>query len=153
MVGNYLKSGPAATVSKLTQCTVGANGNSEGYPIYWDMTSRYYVEGNMIDGSAAGWEKITFDNGTITHNGKRYSKDPNHYNGDNEEYLTSNYTPVEAGTDSSGNKMYAEIQETEVRIYYSQNDYDWAGVVAYGDVNKDDLAVLCLKHLTCYQTA
>ncbi len=65
-----------------------------------------------------------------------------------QEYLTSNYTPVEAGTDSSGNKMYAEIQETEVRIYYSQNDYDWAGVVAYGDVNKDDLAVLCLKHPT-----
>lgn len=90
MVGNYLKSGPSATITKLTQVTVGASGNAEGYPIYWDMTSRYYVDGNVIDGNSAGWNKFKYDNGTIEHNGKRYSLDPNHYNGSNETYLTVN---------------------------------------------------------------
>ena len=90
MVGNYLKSGPSANITKLTQVTVGASGNAEGYPIYWDMTSRYYVDGNVIDGNSAGWNKFKYDNGTIEHNGKRYSLDPNHYNGSNETYLTVN---------------------------------------------------------------
>ena len=90
MVGNYLKSGPAATITKLTQVTVGASGNAEGYPIYWDMTSRYYVEGNIIDGQEAGWNKFKYDNGTIERDGKRYSLDPNHYNGSSENYLTVN---------------------------------------------------------------
>ncbi len=90
MVGNYLKSGPAASITKLTQVTVGASGNAEGHPIYWDMTSRYYVAGNVIDGSPAGWDKFKYDDGTIVHDGKRYSLDPKHYNGSNETYLTAN---------------------------------------------------------------
>ena len=90
MVGNYLKSGPSANITKLTQVTVGASGNAEGYPIYWDMTSRYYVDGNVIDGNSAGWDKFKYDNGTIEHDGKRYSLDTNHYNGSNETYLTVN---------------------------------------------------------------
>ena len=92
MVGNYFKSGPAATIDRLTQVTVGASGNSEGYPKYWGMTSRYFVDGNTIDDAPAGWETFEYDSGTITSNGKRYSKDPNHYNGDNETYLTVNGT-------------------------------------------------------------
>lgn len=92
MVNNYMKSGPAATVSKLTQVTVGAEGNSSGHPNAYGMTSRYYVDGNLIDGNAAGWNKFKYDNGTITHNGKRYSKDPNHLHGANAEYITSNGT-------------------------------------------------------------
>ena len=88
MVGNYYKSGPGATIDRLTTVTVGAKGNSDGYPKYWDMTSRYFVEGNMIDNKNAGWETFRYDDGTIERNGKRYSKDPNHYNGANEEYIT-----------------------------------------------------------------
>lgn len=88
MVGNYYKSGPAGSTTRLTQVTVGSEGNASGYPIYWDMTSRYYVEGNTINNVAAGWETFAYDDGTITRNGKRWSKDPNHYNGANEEYAT-----------------------------------------------------------------
>ena len=54
------------------------------------MTSRYYVDGNVIDGNSAGWNKFKYDNGTIEHDGKRYSLDTNHYNGSNETYLTVN---------------------------------------------------------------
>ena len=92
MVGNYYKSGPAATVSKLTQVTVGANGNAEDYPIYWGMTSRYFLDGNLIDDEAAGWEKFVYDSGTLTLDGDHYSKDPNHYYGDTVGYVTSGNT-------------------------------------------------------------
>lgn len=88
MVGNYLKSGPAANITKLTQVTVGASGNAKGYPIYWDMTSRYYVDDNVIDDHSAGWDQFKYDSGTIEHDGKRYSLDPNHYNGNDETYLS-----------------------------------------------------------------
>ena len=133
MVGNYLKSGPAATIKKLTQCTVGANGNSENYPIYWDMTSRYYVEGNMIDGSAAGWEKFTFDDGTITHDGKRYSKDPNHYNGENEEYLTSN------GTDYICMQLDAPTATGEITTHSATNAYEKVLTYAGASLNMDEV--------------
>ena len=88
MVGNYYKSGPAATVDRLTTVTVGASGNASGYPIYWGMTSRYYLEGNLIDNKAAGFEKFLYDDGTITKNGVHYSKDANHYYGSDVAYLT-----------------------------------------------------------------
>ena len=92
MVGNYYKSGPGATIDRLTQVTVAADGNAGNDQTFWGMTSRYYVDGNTIDGKAAGWETFRYDDGTIERNGKRYSKDPNHYNGANEEYLTVNGT-------------------------------------------------------------
>ena len=133
MVGNYLKSGPAATIKKLTQCTVGANGNSEGYPIYWGMTSRYYVEGNMIDGANAGWEKFTFDDGTITHDGKRYSKDPNHYNGDNEEYLTSN------GTDYICMQLDAPTATGEITTHSATNAYEKVLTYAGASLDMDEV--------------
>ena len=88
MVGNYYKTGPAATTSRLTTCTVGASGNASGYPIYWTMTSRYYLSGNQINSNAnAGWSNMDYDDGTYVINGKRYSPDPNHYNGANETYV------------------------------------------------------------------
>ena len=88
MVGNYMKSGPAATVTKLTQCTVAASGNSSGHPNIYGLASRYYVSGNLIDGVEAGWNKFTYDGGTVTQNGKHYAQDPNHMHGSDAEYIT-----------------------------------------------------------------
>ena len=92
MVNNYYKSGPAANTTKLTQVTVGSNDNAEGYPKYWGMTSRYYLEGNLIDNQAAGWSQFDYDGGTLLRNGERYSKDPNHYNGSDAPYINNNGT-------------------------------------------------------------
>ena len=87
MVNNYFKTGPAATTNRLTTVTVGASGNAEGYPIYWTMTSRYYLSGNRINDIAdAGWSYMSYDNGTYTINGQRCSSDPNHYYGDHVTY-------------------------------------------------------------------
>ncbi len=88
MVNNYYKTGPAAGTSRLTQVTVGAEGNASGHPNLWGMTSRYYVDGNKINGNNAGWETFIYDDGTILREGKRWSQDPNHYNGEDERYIT-----------------------------------------------------------------
>ena len=95
MVGNYYKTGPAATTSELTTVTVGASGNASGYPIYWTMTSRYYLNGNRINSNtSAGWSNVDYDDGTYLINGKRYSPDPNHYYGNGVTYVKNT-----AGTD------------------------------------------------------
>lgn len=87
MVGNFYKTGPAATTNRLTTCTVGSSDNASGYPIYHTMTSRYYLNDNKINNTAAGWSYMSYDDGTYLINNKRYSPDPNHYNGENETYV------------------------------------------------------------------
>ena len=91
IVNNYYKTGPAASTSLITTVTVGASGNAEGHPTLWNMTSRYFIEGNQMNSSTGNdWDRIKYDNGTITLNGDHYSLDPNHFNGENEEYVTQN---------------------------------------------------------------
>ena len=87
MVKNYYKTGPAAKTNLLTTVTVGASGNAEGYPIYWTMTSRYFVDGNQIDGVDKGQEAFNYDDGTYIINGQRCSPDPKHYYGDTVAYV------------------------------------------------------------------
>ena len=88
MVGNYYKTGPAGSTTRLTTVTVGASGNSEGYPKYWTMTSCYYLNGNQINNNTnTGWADMAYDDGTYVINGKRYSPDPNHYNGADVAYV------------------------------------------------------------------
>ena len=131
MVGNYYKTGPAATTSRLTQVTVGASGNAEGFPIYWGMTSRYFVDGNLINNKAAGWETFSYDDGTITQNGKRYSKDPNHYNGADEEYVTV------SGTDYVCMQLDEAAPMGEVTTHNAATAFD--KVLAYaGDSHERD---------------
>ena len=95
MVNNYYKTGPAASTSRLTTVTVGASDNASGYPIYWTMTSRYYLSGNQINSNAnTGWSQVGYDEGTYVINGVRCSPDPNHYYGDGVTYYQNS-----AGTD------------------------------------------------------
>ena len=133
MVGNYYKSGPAGNTTHLTQVTVGASGNSEGYPIYWGMTSRYFVEGNTIDDAPAGWETFDYDQGTITRNGKRYSKDPNHYNGENETYLTN------SGTDYICMQLDEPAPTGEVTTHDADIAYQQVLAYAGASLNRDDV--------------
>ena len=92
MVNNYMKSGPAATVTKLTSCSVATSSNSSDHPNIYDMASRYFVEGNIIDGNRVGWEKIIYDDGTIVKDRKHYAQDPKHMHGSDAEYITDNGT-------------------------------------------------------------
>ena len=98
IVNNYYKAGPATSISKVTEVSVGAVGNSEGYPKYWGMTCRYYIDGNKMsnkEGTSVtdfGWSKVIYDKksttsgkeneGTFTIDGEQWSLDPNHYYGE-----------------------------------------------------------------------
>ena len=90
MVGNYYKSGPAATIDRLTTVSYCNSGNASGSPTYWDMTSRYYLDGNLIDGKTAGWNKMRYDSDVPVSGGKYYTYDPNHYYGSNLTYTKVN---------------------------------------------------------------
>ena len=125
MVNNYFKSGPAASTSRLTTVTVGANGNSENYPIYWTMTSRYYLSGNQINNVAnAGWSYMSYDDGTYTINGERYSLDKNHYYGN-----TVTYAKNSNGDDCVPIKMNSPAPAGEVTTHTAATAFN--KVVAY----------------------
>ncbi|MBR1548435.1 MAG: pectate lyase [Prevotella sp.] len=131
MVGNYYKSGPAATVNRLTTVSIGNSGNSSGHSEYWTMTSRYYLEGNQIDGSNAGWEKMSYDSDVPSSGGQRYTNDPNHYYGEN---LT--YTKV-GGTDCLPIKLDSPAPTGEITTHTAATAFEkvlsYAGASLYRD--------------------
>ncbi len=93
MVNNYYKTGPAGTTNRITTVTVGAEGNAEGHPAFWGMTSRYFIEGNYMYNNSSvtsnNWSGVTYDSGTYTINGEKCSLDTANYYGDAVEHLTS----------------------------------------------------------------
>lgn len=80
----------------------------------------------------------------------------------NPKYLVTNYhvidTYIESGEGKSavfntsktyqGKKVYLACEGIEIRIHYSEKDYDVASVVDYGDDDKVDVAILKLKEST-----
>ena len=135
MVNNYFKTGPTATTSRLTTVTVGASGNSEGYPKYWTMTSRYYLSGNQINSTKnAGWNYMSYDDGTYLINGKRYSPDPNHYNGANETYEKNS-----AGTDCICMQLDEPTYTGEVTTHTAEQAYEKVLTYAGASLIQDDV--------------
>ena len=81
MVGNYYKSGPAATIDRLTTVSMANQTTAKGYEWCWGMVSRYFLDGNLIDGHNAGWERMRYDSDVPSQNGVYYTNDSNHYYG------------------------------------------------------------------------
>jgi hypothetical protein len=134
-VNNYYKSGPAANVTHLTQVTVAASGNAGNDQTFWGMTSRYYVEGNTIDGNAAGWEKIIYDNGTLVKDGEHYTPDPNHYYGNGVNYLkngTTDYVRI---------RMDEAAPIGEVTTHTAANAYEKVLTYSGASLHPDDVDV------------
>lgn len=131
MVGNYYKSGPAATIDRLTTVSIGNSGNAKDNPIYWDMTSRYFLDGNMIDGNNAGWNKMSYDSDVPSSGGTYYTRDPNHYYGAD---LT--YTKV-GGVDCLPIPLDAAAPTGEVTTHTAATAFDkvlgYAGASLYRD--------------------
>ena len=91
MVNNYYKTGPAGTTSSVTTVSIANSTSSKDNKKYWDMTSRYYINGNRMNNSENyDWTNVSYDTGVVTHNGLKYTKDPNHYYGENLEYTSIN---------------------------------------------------------------
>ena len=88
MVNNYYKTGPAATTSRVTTVSIGNSTSADKYPIYWDMTSRYYIHGNQMNSNANyDWTNVSYDGGVFTINGEKYCLDKNHYYGEGVTYV------------------------------------------------------------------
>lgn len=100
MINNYYQAGPATTHPyQVTDINVGAEGNSSGYPIYWGLSSRYYINGNYVEAAGENaenydWKGVTYDTATKeaekghSHiNGELYIPDPNHYYGSKVSYI------------------------------------------------------------------
>ena len=135
MVNNYYKSGPAANVTHVTQVTVAASGNAGSDQTFWGLCSRYFVDGNLIDNKAAGWDKFIYDNGTLTIGNDHYIADPNHYYGSGVDYLTKN------GTDYVRIRMDEPAPTGEVTTHSASVAFEkvlgYAGASLYRD-NVDD---------------
>ena len=134
MVGNYYKSGPAGGTSHLTQVTVGASGNASGYPVYWTMTSRYFVDGNQINGKAAGMETFTYDSGTYTIDGYRCSPDPNHNNGEDVDYYKN-----DDGTDCVRIALEQPAPKGEVTTHQAATAFDKVLQLAGASLCRDNV--------------
>lgn len=88
MVNNYYKTGPAATTNRVTTVSIGNSTSADKYPIYWDMTSRYFIKGNQVNSNANyDWTNVSYDGGVFTINGEKYCLDKNHYYGEGVTYV------------------------------------------------------------------
>lgn len=137
MVNNYFKSGPAATTSKLTTVSVASSGNADDNPIYWTMTSRYYLSGNQINNIAdAGWSYMLYDSGTYSINGQQCSPDPNHYYGSNVTYYKNSN-----GTDCVPIKLDSPAPFGEVTTHSAATAFDKVVSYAGASLIRDNVDV------------
>ena len=133
MVGNYYKSGPGHSIDRLTTVSLAGSGNAGDDQTFWDMTSRYYLNGNLIDGSEAGWEKMKYDSGIPQWGGQYYTHDPNHYYGNDVEY-----TQV-GGVDCVPIRLDNEAPIGDVTTHSADATFDKVLAYAGASLHQDDV--------------
>ena len=139
MVANYFKSGWAASIDRLTTVTLATSGNAGSDKTFWDMTSRYFLEGNMIDNNNAGWEKMKYDGGIPYFNGQYYTHDPKHYYGS-----TLTYTNI-GNVDCLPIKLDTEAPKGEVTTHSSMKAFEKVLAYAGSSLYRDDVDVRYMK--------
>ena len=88
MVNNYYKTGPAATTNSVTTVSIANSTSSKDNKTYWDMTSRYFIQGNQVNNTPNyDWTNVSYDSGVQTINGERYTLDSLHCYGDTVTYV------------------------------------------------------------------
>lgn len=134
MINNYYKTGPASTTNRLTTVTVGASGNSTTGDLV-GYTSRYYLSGNQINSTSnAGWNYMNYDSGTFTIDGKRWSKDPEHYNGSNITYKQNS-----AGVDCVCIQLDEPCPAGHVTTHSASTAFDKVLTYSGASLNPDDV--------------
>ncbi len=132
MVGNYFKSGPAATINRLTTVSYGDSGNSADNSKYWGMTSRYYLEGNLIDDKNAGWDKMSYDTSVPAVGGVYYTYDEKHY------YGAESYTQVQ-GKDALPVELSAPAPTGEVTTHTAAKAFEKIQSYGGSSLYRDDV--------------
>ena len=136
IVNNYYKQGPAATTNRITTVTVGAIGNSEGYPKAYGMTSRYFIDGNVMTAKSSvttnNWSGVTYDayndgssdakkrnDGVFDIDGYKCSLDTLNYYGDD----VTHYKNAK-GKDCVRIKIEAPIATGEITTHTAEKAYE-----------------------------
>lgn len=116
IVNNYYKAGPSHSLTSTTQnglkvdvstgkergnqeritlVTLSNSGNSDkNHPELYDMTSRYFINGNTTETTKGSvtknqdWKGISYDKGIPSLNGEYYSPDAQNFYGDNVAHVT-----------------------------------------------------------------
>ena len=135
MVNNYYKTGPSGTTSRVTTVSIANSTSSSDNQKYWDMTSRYYINGNRMNNNENyDWTNVTYDNGVVTHNGLKYTKDPNHYYGENLEYTNIN------GVDCLPIKLDSPIAPIgEITTHVAATAFDKVLAYAGSSLHRDEV--------------
>ena len=118
IVNNYYKAGPSqglkgtilnglkvdvstgkerGSQERITLVTVSTSSNSDkNHPEFYEMTSRYFINGNTTETTKGSvtknkdWNGVSYDKGTYTYNGEIYSADKKNLYGDAVEHKTIN---------------------------------------------------------------
>lgn len=116
IVNNYYKAGPSQSLTsktlngikvsvstgkergsqeRITLVTLSNKSNSdEDHPELYDMTSRYFINGNTTETTKDSvtknqdWKGISYDKGIPSQNGEYYSPDAKNFYGDNVTHVT-----------------------------------------------------------------
>lgn len=116
IVNNYYKAGPSqglkettlnglkvdvstgkerGSQDRITLVTLSTSGNSDkNHPEFYDMTSRYFINGNTTETTKGSvtknqdWKGISYDKGIPSLNGEHYSPDAKNFYGDNVAHVT-----------------------------------------------------------------
>lgn len=137
IVNNYYKAGPSKSSLNVTQVTVATSSNADkSHPELYTMTSRYYINGNTTETSKGvvtenrDWNGVTYDSGTYTINGERYSLDTNNYYGDAVEHVANTN-----GKMCVKIKMDTEAPKGEVTTHTAAEAF--AKILLYGGASLD----------------
>lgn len=151
IVNNYYKAGPSKKLKETTQngikvdvstgsergnqelitlVTVAAKNNSDkNHPELYNMTSRYYINGNTTETTAGkvtknkDWNGISYDKGTHELDGEKYSADTHNYYGDAVNHVTID------GVSCVKIKMDSPAPKGEVTTHSAEQAYN--KVLAY----------------------
>ena len=134
MVNNYYKTGPAGSTSRVTSVSIANSTSSSDNQTYWDMTSRYYIQGNQVNSNANyDWNNISYDSGVMTYNAEKYTKDPNHYYGNNVSYVNI------SGVDCVKIKLDNPTETGEVTTHDATTAFDKVLSYAGASLHRDNV--------------
>lgn len=160
IVNNYYKAGPSQNLSKTTQDGVSvsvSNGKERGsqdritlvtlstkdnsdknHPEFYDMTSRYYINGNTTETTKGSkttnkdWKGVYYDKGVPSLNEEYYSPDAKNFYGDAVAHTTI------SGKSCVKIKMDKPAPTGEVTTHSADEAYEkvlaYAGASLYRDV-------------------
>ncbi len=134
MVNNYFKTGPAAATNRITTVSLAGSGNAGNDQTFWDMTSRYFIEGNQVNNNANyDWKGVTYDSGIPVKSGQYYTHDPNHYFGEG-----LNYEKI-GGVDCLPIKCEQPTATGEVTTHSATEAYERVLAYAGASLYRDDV--------------